>query len=103
MNDDRLTVDDPLPPSALKRIDGNCERFEDAWQGGQRPCIGDYLSEAEEPERGHLLRELIALDIDYRRQLGEKPEARDYRQYASSLDEHWLERLTGDNRYELVG
>ncbi|HEY7427717.1 MAG TPA: protein kinase [Gemmataceae bacterium] len=103
MNDNRLTVDDPLSPSALQRIDALCERFENAWQAGQRPRLDDYLSEVAESERSHLLRELIALDIDYRRQLGEKPEARDYREYASSLKEGWLERLTGASRYELAG
>jgi serine/threonine protein kinase len=103
MNDTRSTVGEPLPPSVLRRLDALCERFEDAWQVGQRPRIDDYLSEAEEPERDRLLRELIALDIDYRRQLGEKPEAHDYHQWLPSLDERWLERLTGANRYELVG
>ncbi|HEY7154949.1 MAG TPA: protein kinase [Gemmataceae bacterium] len=103
MNDNRSTVDHSLPPSVLRRIDAICERFEDAWQAGQRPCIGDYLGEAEDLERDRLLRELIGLDIDYRKQLGEKPEARDYREYASSLDGRWLERLTGASRYELAG
>ncbi|HEY7424853.1 MAG TPA: protein kinase, partial [Gemmataceae bacterium] len=103
MNDNRLTVDDSMSPSALRRIDVLCERFEDAWQADQRPCIDEYLSQVAEPERDGLLRELIALDIDYRRQLGEKPEARDYRERFPSVEERWLERLTGASRYELAG
>ncbi len=86
----------------LARIDELCEHFEDAWQAGQRPRIADYLGETEELERDRLLRELIGLDIDYRRQLGEKPTARDYHEYASSLDVRWLERLTEASRYELA-
>jgi tRNA A-37 threonylcarbamoyl transferase component Bud32 len=103
MTDMNSTVDDPLGQSALQRIDGVCERFEDAWQAGQRPRIEDYLGDTAGPERARLLRELIALDIDYRRQRGEKPEARDYRERFPSLDAPWLERMAGASRYELAG
>jgi serine/threonine protein kinase len=68
------------------RIDQVCDRFELAWQAGQRPSIEDYLSDTPEPERSLLLRELIALDIDYRRQAGEQPQSEDYRAWLPSLD-----------------
>ena len=103
MKDLRSTVDEPMPPSVLERIDRVCERYEDAWQAGQRPCLDDYLGEAGEAERDRLLRELIALDIDYRRQLGEKPEAREYKERFPFLNLLWLERLAGAGRYELAG
>jgi probable HAF family extracellular repeat protein len=68
------------------RIDQVCDRFELAWQAGPRPRIDDYLSDTPEPERSLLLRELIALDIDYRRQAGEQPQPEDYRVWLPSLD-----------------
>jgi hypothetical protein len=39
------------------RIDEACDRFELAWQAGQRPSIEDYLGDTPEPERSALLRE----------------------------------------------
>jgi WD40 repeat protein/serine/threonine protein kinase len=60
------------------RIDEACDRFELAWQAGQRPRIEEYLGDTPEPERSALIRELAALDIDYRRQNGEQPKAEDY-------------------------
>jgi hypothetical protein len=80
------------PLSLNLRIDQACDRFELAWQAGERPRIGDYLVDTPEPERSALLRELVALDIDYRRQKGEQPKAEDYQallppaQLASLLD-----------------
>jgi hypothetical protein len=63
------------------RIDQACDRFELAWQAGQRPRIEEYLGDTPEPERSVLLRELVALDIDYRRQKGEQPKAEDYQAF----------------------
>src|SRR5262249_50677356 len=50
---------------------------EGAWKAGQRPQIEDYLADTPEPERSLLLRELLALELAYRRQYGETltPEA----------------------------
>jgi serine/threonine protein kinase len=61
------------------RIKEACGRFEQAWKSDQRPRIEDYLVELAEPGRTALLRELIALDIAYRRRAGEQPQAEDYR------------------------
>jgi serine/threonine protein kinase len=68
-----------LPLSAVRRVNEVCNRFELAWQAGQRPGIEDYLGDVSEPERAALVRDLVALDIDYRRQAGEEPKAEDYR------------------------
>jgi hypothetical protein len=68
-------------PSAPKRsrlllaqqIDQVCDRFETAWKAGPRPRIEDYLTHTPEPGQALLLRELVALEIAYRRRSGEQP------------------------------
>jgi tetratricopeptide (TPR) repeat protein len=76
----------PLPLSLARRINEVCNRFELAWQAGLRPRPEDFVGETPEPERSALLRELIALDIDYRRQAGEKPTAEEYRERFPAVD-----------------
>src|SRR5215470_17105702 len=69
--------------SLLIRLDEVCDQFEAAWKAaestGQRPRLEDYLGDVPEPERAAVLRELIPLDIDYRRRAGEQPRAEEYR------------------------
>jgi WD40 repeat protein/tRNA A-37 threonylcarbamoyl transferase component Bud32 len=67
-----------LSLSLARRVDEVCDRFEIAWRVGQPPRIEDYLADMSEPERSALLRELILLDIHYRRQRGETPRVEDY-------------------------
>jgi serine/threonine protein kinase len=74
MSEVTISREGELPLSAARRINEACNRFELAWQTGQRPGIADYLGDTPEPERSALLRELVALDVDYRRQAGEDPE-----------------------------
>jgi WD40 repeat protein/serine/threonine protein kinase len=68
--------------STARRVDRICDRFESAWKsaaaGEQRPRLEDFLSLAPEAERGALLRELLAVDICYRRLRGESIEAETY-------------------------
>jgi WD40 repeat protein/tRNA A-37 threonylcarbamoyl transferase component Bud32 len=64
-----------VPLSLELRIDAACCSFEAAWKNG--PRIEDYLAAAEEAERGPLLRELLKVELHYRR--GERPSAEDYR------------------------
>jgi serine/threonine protein kinase/formylglycine-generating enzyme required for sulfatase activity len=87
----------PLPPgSEVLRLDAVCTRFEDAWATGQRPRIEDYLGAAPEPERATLLRELLVLDVYYRRQMGENPLPADYQARFPALEPEWLARLVAD-------
>src|SRR5437016_11578732 len=53
--------------------------FKKAWQARQRPRIEDYLPQRDEDGHPVLLRELILLDAEYRRQNGERPAAAEYR------------------------
>jgi serine/threonine protein kinase/WD40 repeat protein len=68
-----------------------------AWRTGQRPRIDDYLADIFEPERSLLLRELVALDMDYRRLAGATPEGEEYRGYLPTQDPA---RLTQLNKIE---
>jgi hypothetical protein len=67
MTDPSSCENHPLSLSLARRINDVCNRFERAWQAGPRPRLEDFLADTPEPERSALLRELIALDIDYRR------------------------------------
>jgi serine/threonine protein kinase/formylglycine-generating enzyme required for sulfatase activity len=55
----------------MRRVNERCDRFEAAWRAGERPRIEDYLADTPEPERSLLLRELLALELAYRRRHGE--------------------------------
>tara|TARA_R110002049_G_scaffold285698_4_gene466989 strand:- start:117247 stop:119037 length:1791 start_codon:yes stop_codon:yes gene_type:complete len=68
-----------LPIASLERIDDRCAAFERQWQTGNRPTIETVLPEGISAiERDVLLAELIVLDIDYRRRLGETLTKQEY-------------------------
>jgi serine/threonine-protein kinase len=66
------------PPSLSDRVDEACDRLEAAYLAGGRPRIEDHLPEAPGPQREAFFRELLAIDLAYRRRRGEVPRARDY-------------------------
>jgi hypothetical protein len=82
MRDPAAMPEDSLPLSLELHIDAACRSFEAAWKvagnGGARPWIEDYLSAAGTGERAPLLRELIKVELHYRRD--EHPSADEYRQ-----------------------
>jgi serine/threonine protein kinase/formylglycine-generating enzyme required for sulfatase activity len=69
----------PLPAKVLLRVEAICDRFEEAWKAGQRPQLEDYLGDFAGPVRVVLLRELLVLELAYRRRQGETPSLADYR------------------------
>ena len=69
-----------LSPSLFEHIDQLCNHFEDGWKAGRRPQIEDYLKTAPERERAACLRELLCLELDYRRRDGESPVLEEYSQ-----------------------
>ena len=81
-----------LTPASARHLDGICTRFELAWKRGERPRIEDYLDGAADAERSELLAELILLELDYRRALGEDCDAREYRDRFPVLEPAWLDR-----------
>src|SRR5262249_6369589 len=50
----------------------------DAWKSGQGPRIEDYLAGTPEPWRALLFRELLGLELEYRRRAGEQPNSEEY-------------------------
>ena len=75
----RATLDDPnLSVSELLQIDEACDRFEADWRDGRDPDLAAYLSEVPEEVRAPLFRNLLSLELEYRRRAGERPEPRWY-------------------------
>ncbi len=69
---------DGLDRSDLERIDTACDRFEAAWREGRRPAIEEELRGIPGPARPGLLRDLLVLELAYRRRAGERPEPDGY-------------------------
>ncbi len=71
------------PLSQVQRADRICDQFEAAWKAavkaGTRPTIDAFLADVPPAEWPELLRELLILDLDYRRQRGEAPTLEEYR------------------------
>jgi hypothetical protein len=68
----------PEPANPERAIDEVCDRFEARWRAGEPPVLEDYLGAVPDTARDELLRELLRLEIDYRRRRGEQPALGDY-------------------------
>jgi tetratricopeptide (TPR) repeat protein/tRNA A-37 threonylcarbamoyl transferase component Bud32 len=76
-----MTQFEPLPnltADEARQIDRICDRFEAAWKRGERPDPADFLGAAARPTRSALLRQLLLLDVEYARRVGETPQPGDY-------------------------
>jgi WD40 repeat protein len=74
--------------SVAVRLERVCDRFETDWHTG-RPRIEDFLADWQGEQRLALLRELVALDVLYRRAHGEECRAADYERFPE-LSADWL-------------
>jgi len=101
-----------LPLTAVLQLDEVCGEFEGAWQAsdGPAPRIEHFLTTAldqrrqaqfrsareepradvMEPLRQALIRELVRIDIAYRRRAGQAPAPEEYLDRFPSLDDDWL-------------
>jgi hypothetical protein len=74
MNDARTPNVEPLELSLAQILDPVCDQFEAAWKAagatGPRPHLEGFFGTVSGPERAVLLRELVLLDIYYRRRAG---------------------------------
>ena len=61
------------------QMEAVCDRFEAAWKAGRRPSIEDHLDGVPEAHRAAVFRELLVLELAYRRRAGERPTAEEYR------------------------
>src|SRR6185503_9677400 len=75
-----------LPAKLAARVEDACNRFESEWRADGRPRLEDYLVSLDAPEYTPLLRELILLDLYYRRQAGEVPREEKYAGRFPSLE-----------------
>jgi serine/threonine protein kinase len=67
-----------LPPTRWQGLLAVYDRFEAAWRTGQEPRIEDYLGETPAPDLSALLHELLALEVELRRDRGESPTPEEY-------------------------
>jgi len=63
-----------IDPATLELIDRIALEFETAWRDGSPPQIEKYLEGFQDEEQGELFRELLAIELEYRRRLGEEPD-----------------------------
>lgn len=79
-----------LSLSLLEQVDAVCERFERAWKlarsGQAPPDLAAALAEVPAAAREHLFRELLGLDLEYRRARGEQPTPADYAEFQEFAD-----------------
>ncbi len=75
-------------------VEAAIARFEIAWQSDEAPRLEDYLS----PHRGEVLRELVAIDLEYRLKRGEPERVETYLQRFPELidDEAFCQQLISD-------
>ncbi len=72
------SVADSLPLDVQALLNAICGRFEQSWKDRHRPSLEGHLAEVAEEYRPALLCELLSIEAEYRRQLGEAPAANDY-------------------------
>src|SRR5581483_10041088 len=78
MNETSWSRSSSLAPTDARQLEQLYSLFEAAWQTGPRPVIEAYLHDAGGPALPMLLRELLRLDLAYRRRAKETPVAADY-------------------------
>jgi tetratricopeptide (TPR) repeat protein/tRNA A-37 threonylcarbamoyl transferase component Bud32 len=69
---------DNLSVESLWRLEEDCCRFEQLWRGDQPPRVEDFLGGVDGFKRQALLRELLRLELHYRRRAGEEPSIEEY-------------------------
>jgi serine/threonine-protein kinase len=67
-----------VSPTLFRQVDAICNRFEEQLLAGQRPLIEEALDGVAGPVRSRALRELLLIEIEYRRAAGERPTAEQY-------------------------
>ena len=75
----RAAIDQPrVPVSDFLKVDAACDRFEDALRAGGDPDLSAHLAAIEGPARAAAFRDLLGLEVEYRRRRGESPAAASY-------------------------
>jgi eukaryotic-like serine/threonine-protein kinase len=88
-----------LPVEAARELDQICNDFEMKWRSGTRPNIEATISVLSDSVRPVAVRELIQLDVFYRRQKGETPTSADYAARFPDLNLDWLAGWKADTTH----
>ncbi|MBL7044050.1 MAG: protein kinase [Pirellulaceae bacterium] len=78
MTDLHSNTDPTVSPEIERELDRLCDNFEREWMPGQPPEIESYLCRIAESHRSRLLGELVALEVELRRGVGDIPDLEDY-------------------------
>jgi serine/threonine protein kinase/formylglycine-generating enzyme required for sulfatase activity len=84
-----------LTPELMELLEAVCDNFELAWMAGGRPSLEDHLAAMPEEGRLVLFRELMTVELDYRRRRGEQPAPEEYRarfpEWGAAVDDSFLD------------
>jgi eukaryotic-like serine/threonine-protein kinase len=78
MGDDRARPDADVSLDRARAIHRSCEAFEASWRAGEAPSISDYLGDLGPSGDEERFRELLALELELRREAGDEPTADEY-------------------------
>src|SRR4051812_295375 len=78
MPPDRPKASEPGSLACARLVNAACDRHEAAWRAGDRPRIEDELAGCPVPAWPEMFAELLALEIELRRDRGDRPAAREY-------------------------
>jgi serine/threonine-protein kinase len=78
MGDDRARPDAEGSLARARAIHRSCESFEASWRAGEAPSIADYLGDPGPAGDGEHFGELLALELELRRERGDEPTADEY-------------------------
>lgn len=99
-----------LTDQQLREIDALCDRFDREMLDESSPRIEKFLAEVSEVSRDHLLAELLAMEFEFQKRQGNKPQQNEYigrfpnqedviaRVFSAPVDEARLQ-LTDEDRY----
>ena len=79
--------------AVLIQVNRACNRFERRWQTGERPTIAEMLEGSDPSLRNAMIRELLPLDVEYRRRAGIPLDLQEYRSAYPDIDADWLARI----------
>jgi hypothetical protein len=85
-----------MSPEIELQLDRICDHFEDRLRAGESPSVEALLAQAPETARATLLRELLLLEQDYRRQRGEQAPLEMYLAWFPEYRQIVLEALADD-------
>jgi serine/threonine-protein kinase len=67
-----------MQTEAMRLVDHLCDEYEACWRSGQTPQLESFLERAPPAARKELFQQLLALEVEYRRDLGQAPSVDEY-------------------------